>query len=374
MQKTMGQIIRELRKERNLTQEELAEQLGVTFQAVSKWENDAGMPDISQVIPLATVFQVSTDVLFGIFGTNHAEEVDAIIREAYAQITYPADRESIRRWYDALHTGLEKYPNNTSLLMQCLEAGISLAYPENDCYDAENGEAIYKTCIREANIVIKYSQNTTDILRAHMIMVLLHAAYGNFQMAREHASAFPWRADMTIHEMNACIAHFEKEYAAENKCCQNDFMYHFEAMLDDLVEMGCCYYHLAAYEKAEYVFQQALAMIALVCKDEDPAPRFHCREYGDLYALLAEVYCKQNRPDDAIYALKKMVHYDVWELAKYTPGKKLNSPLLSEADRNFYWTNGVHRENLLRKLQNPNFAPLREDSRFTDLLQEAENI
>ena len=55
-----------MRKERNLTQEELAEQLGVTFQAVSKWENDTGLPDISQVIPLATVFNVSTDVLFGI--------------------------------------------------------------------------------------------------------------------------------------------------------------------------------------------------------------------------------------------------------------------------------------------------------------------
>ena len=62
MKETMGQIIRRLRKERNLTQEELAEQLDVTFQAVSKWENDAGMPDISQVVPIANVFGVSTDV------------------------------------------------------------------------------------------------------------------------------------------------------------------------------------------------------------------------------------------------------------------------------------------------------------------------
>jgi len=59
MKESMGQIIRKLRKERNLTQEELAEQLNITYQAVSRWENETGMPDISQVIPLANVFGVS---------------------------------------------------------------------------------------------------------------------------------------------------------------------------------------------------------------------------------------------------------------------------------------------------------------------------
>lgn len=59
MSETMGQIIKRLRKERNFTQEELAELLGVTCQAVSKWENDSGLPDISQVVPLSVVFGVS---------------------------------------------------------------------------------------------------------------------------------------------------------------------------------------------------------------------------------------------------------------------------------------------------------------------------
>lgn len=212
MKESMGQIIRRLRKERNLTQEELAEQLGVTFQAVSKWENDAGLPDISQVIPLATVFNVSTDVVFGIYGTDHETEVENIINSARAKKGYPATREGIRQCYDELHKGLEKYPNNIALLSQCLEAGIALAYPENDVYDAENGEMIYKECVREANVVIKYGKGTTDVLRAHMIMVLLHSAYGNFEAANAHAEEFPWRADMTVHEMKAYIAHFAQDY------------------------------------------------------------------------------------------------------------------------------------------------------------------
>lgn len=65
MKLTMGQTIRRLRHEKNLTQEELAERLNLTAQAISKWENDAGMPDISQIVPLASVLEVSCDLLLG---------------------------------------------------------------------------------------------------------------------------------------------------------------------------------------------------------------------------------------------------------------------------------------------------------------------
>ena len=64
MNENMGQIIKRLRKERNLTQEELAEQLNVSAQAISKWENGTSMPDISQVVPIANFFEISTDILF----------------------------------------------------------------------------------------------------------------------------------------------------------------------------------------------------------------------------------------------------------------------------------------------------------------------
>ena len=112
MKETMGQIIRRLRKERNLTQEELAEQLGVTFQAVSKWENDSGMPDISQVVPIANVFGVSTDVLFGTVGLNDDEEVIKIINDAQALLLSPLTSKDLLRKYYALQQGLKLYPNN----------------------------------------------------------------------------------------------------------------------------------------------------------------------------------------------------------------------------------------------------------------------
>ncbi len=62
---TMGKRIMTLRKEQGLTQEQLAEKLGVSAQAVSKWENDASCPDISIIPQLARVLRVSTDELLG---------------------------------------------------------------------------------------------------------------------------------------------------------------------------------------------------------------------------------------------------------------------------------------------------------------------
>lgn len=60
---TLGQKIKKLRIEKNLTQKDLADRLYVTFQTVSKWENDENEPDVSTLRELAKVFECSLDYL-----------------------------------------------------------------------------------------------------------------------------------------------------------------------------------------------------------------------------------------------------------------------------------------------------------------------
>ena len=60
---TIGESIRYHRKRLNLTQAELADRIGVTAQAVSKWENDTGLPDITMAVPLARALGTTTDEL-----------------------------------------------------------------------------------------------------------------------------------------------------------------------------------------------------------------------------------------------------------------------------------------------------------------------
>lgn len=75
-QKTLGERIKYHRKRLGLTQEQLAERMGVSAQAVSKWENNLSCPDISILPELAEVFGISLDALLG------REASDSVVREA----------------------------------------------------------------------------------------------------------------------------------------------------------------------------------------------------------------------------------------------------------------------------------------------------
>ncbi|MBQ8216186.1 MAG: helix-turn-helix transcriptional regulator [Clostridia bacterium] len=63
--KTMGELICSLRKEKGMTQRELAEKLNVTDKAVSKWERDASYPDTGSLPALAEILGVSVEELLG---------------------------------------------------------------------------------------------------------------------------------------------------------------------------------------------------------------------------------------------------------------------------------------------------------------------
>lgn len=84
-----GEIIRELRAKKNVTQDQLAVFLGVTPQAVSRWENDGGYPDIEYLPALANYFGVTADDILGIRPDTREQR----LREIYAQIEYKSKNE-----------------------------------------------------------------------------------------------------------------------------------------------------------------------------------------------------------------------------------------------------------------------------------------
>ena len=97
--------IKRLRKERDLTQEALADFLGVSFQAVSKWERGESYPDIEMLPEIAVYFGVSVDDLLGVNRAQNEQEILSII-EKYDNLTDSATKHEI------IMDAKEKYPND----------------------------------------------------------------------------------------------------------------------------------------------------------------------------------------------------------------------------------------------------------------------
>ena len=97
----LGQTIAELRKENNMTQAEVADALHISYQAVSKWERDECLPDITLLPSIAELFRISIDKLLGHSYEIKAEELveidhvmDEVVQQgANQQITDLVNRE-----------------------------------------------------------------------------------------------------------------------------------------------------------------------------------------------------------------------------------------------------------------------------------------
>jgi transcriptional regulator with XRE-family HTH domain len=74
---TLGEKIAYYRKQQRISQEQLAEKVGVSRQAVSKWEQDAALPELDNLVTLSRLFSVSTDVLLGLKEAQQADEETA---------------------------------------------------------------------------------------------------------------------------------------------------------------------------------------------------------------------------------------------------------------------------------------------------------
>lgn len=92
MEETLGKRIAAGRKLLGITQDRLAEQLGVTAQAVSKWENDQSCPDITMLPKLAEIFGTTTDALLGLTKTAPQEVLEAEV------VTAESDSEPGHKW------------------------------------------------------------------------------------------------------------------------------------------------------------------------------------------------------------------------------------------------------------------------------------
>ncbi|MCM1126913.1 MAG: helix-turn-helix domain-containing protein [Lachnospiraceae bacterium] len=131
----IGEVIRKYRKSKNMTQEEMANRLGVSAPAVNKWENGNSMPDITLLSPIARLLDITPDTLLSFHEELTREEINGLINEANDKLK-KEPYEQVFLWAKKI---LEQYPNCEWLVWQMalvLDAWrITKGVPEAESYD-----------------------------------------------------------------------------------------------------------------------------------------------------------------------------------------------------------------------------------------------
>ena len=162
----LGEKIKQLRKQKNISQEVLANHLGVSFQAVSKWETEATMPDVIMIPAIASFFGVSTDELFDFNLFEIEKKIEQIVDEH--RIYLDTD---IKKSEQIIRNGLKKYPGN-EILLNCL-INIILATDRAD------------EAITIAKALIESTKSDEIRIDAWRIMAEAYKSKGEYSLAKE---------------------------------------------------------------------------------------------------------------------------------------------------------------------------------------------
>ena len=127
---TFGEKLQSLRKQKGMSQEQLASQLTVSRQAISKWELDSSSPDIDNVIQLSKIFNVSTDYLLH----------DEIENSSDAAIETPNITESNGKHFGVSKTILGILFTSIGSIGMLIISVLSSIYPVFISYPMEAGK------------------------------------------------------------------------------------------------------------------------------------------------------------------------------------------------------------------------------------------
>ncbi len=299
----IGNNIYTLRKEKKLTQAQLAEKLGVSEQAVSKWENNQCSPDVSLFPILAEFFGVSIDRLFGYHTSSYADEVEAIMKAA-------DDSMNTYKEIEIIEEGLKKYPNSPDLKIYL---AFSLSMVNRMSEDkSERTQAIEKA-IKVCNEVVNTCGDDKQVDRALNMLRRIYCEIGEYEKATDAVEKLSANSYWARIIGNAQILSYRKDYKAHARFTESTLLECFRIM-DELFELK----RIALMEQKEYenllpwcrAHEKLLSVFDEGCTDF-----FVCHKIW-VCETQAQAYKKLGSKEDCLRQLKALaslaeyLHYD----------------------------------------------------------------
>lgn len=323
----INENLKRLRKEKGLTQEQLAERLSESFQAVSKWECGEGYPDIVMLPSIAHIFGVSVDELLGMEKICSNEDAEKILAQVDMNESKGLRAENV----ELLREAVKRFPNNYMMLAKLAS---NLFCTESKCEEVSRTKSAEAAEIAEYILANCNDRKIVDWMRMDICYYYSYA--GNKEKALERAEELPAAERNTVKEfllegnekMIRCqdniILHLQELcyslLARADVNCNDDPQLKDEdriKILDKIVQIS-----KVIFENGDYNFHYGLmvvvythiAAVAVRLKDYDKA-------FENLQKALELAIAADKLPERVPYtslAVNKLV-YDKYEINCSTP-------------------------------------------------------
>ena len=359
----LGENLRKLRREKELTQEELADIFSVSPQAISRWEKGATYPDITMLPTIANYFGVTLDDLMGMEELRDEKRLDEIMKK-YAEY---GSKGLIEECITLMREELKNYPNSYELL-------TNLAVDLFRCQTKDGkeiSEEDHLTNVREAiEISERILEGCSDSVIRNDISSLicyLYDSVGDSEKAIEYAEKLPnaWSSSTIV--LGYLYKGDKKKVHLQWTVAVGVEMIH--QALQAMADLNYADETMTTAERIE-ILQKSLEIHKIIYDKGDYL--FYCIRLAEFHRYIAAMNMLEGDHEAAIYNLEMAAKYAIMYDA--LPESAMHTSLLVnrieykrlETSKNYSFSKCAE---LHKKMQWDRYDAIRNDERFTAILE-----
>lgn len=358
---SIGYTIKRLRREKDITQEQLAEYLGITSRAISQWECERASPDISQIPILCNIFNVSADILLGIDIEQKEKKIEEYLNKAEERWSSGYDSEGM----EILREAYKEYPDSHKIicaLMQCTWGC------RNDSEIAEEREKLKKEVISLGERLLAECTDTEIRNEAVQLLCYTYPEIGETEKAVFLANQMPGRY-LSKESLLSSIYSGTKRFEIKRR--------ELYAMADDMFD-NMLYNNMPLdngekpYSNDEMIeiLKKYLSIMDIFFEDGNFLRHSQSISWANIF--LAKYYMKAEKPKEALDSLHTAKKYSIIRDTEYGENSTYTCLLFRGMKIGRVSHNTTENDCLyqLSEMEDSVFDRIRETPEFTEITNE----
>ena len=285
----IGRVIYSMRKERGSTQEDLANSVGVSIPAVSRWESSQAYPDISLLPSIARYFNTTIDRLLD-YELDISHEEIMVLMKTFAQIF---EEEGIAAGVALCEQYLYRYPNN--LMLKLRTGSLYVTYLSR----AINEETAEDLAWRAIRLLEMASESKTDDIKysAFFLLSPLYAFVGQSAKSEEALSGIP-KSPINPEDMLVPLYIQQGRYEEALKLLQTNMLSRLQHVCGALASFSTLCRKDGRFDMEKALLHQSERLAEMFSLD--PGTRISC------YLELVSYYARQASDSQVLFYMNKL--------------------------------------------------------------------